>query len=119
MGDEQLDYLEHHPDLQLVAYSPVLKGLYSDVAKRGADFWAMQPYAGPDAQARLAAVDEVAAQTGATGNQVVLAWMLAQDAPRVLPLIGPRTFDQYLECIDALDVELTADQLARLDGAGA
>ncbi|GIG54191.1 aldo/keto reductase [Demequina activiva] len=119
VGDEQLDYLEHHPDLQLVAYSPVLKGAYSDRSRRGADFWAMGNYAGPDADARFAAVDEVASQTGATGNQVVLAWMLAQDSPSVLPLIGPRTYDQYRENIDALHVELTAEQVAMLDAAGA
>lgn len=118
-GDEQLDYLRAYPDLQLVAYSPVLKGLYSDQDKRGADFWAMDPYKGPDAEARLAAVDSVARATGATGNQVVLAWMMAQNSPRVLPLIGARTFDQYLECIEALDVVLTADQVATLDAAGA
>ena len=116
---EQLDYLTEYPDLQLVAYSPILKGLYSNPAKRGRDFWAIDPYYGPDADAKLAAVDRVAAASGATGNQVVLAWMLAQDAPKVLPLIGPRTFDQYLECIEALDVELTTDQLDELAGARA
>lgn len=119
VSDEQLDYLESYPDLQLVAYSPILKGLYSNPAKRGRDFWAMDPYWGPDADAKLAAVDRVAAASGATGNQVVLAWMLARDTPRVLPLIGPRTFDQYLELIEALDVELTAAQLEELDKAGA
>jgi len=49
----------------------------------------------------------------------VLAWMMAQASPRVLPLIGARTFDQYLECIEALDVTLTPGQLAELDAAGA
>ena len=117
VGDEQLDYLEQYPDLQLVAYSPILKGLFNSKDKRGADFWAMQPYLGPDADARLAAVDEVAKASGASGNQVVLAWLLASEKPRVLPLIGPRTFDQYLECIEALDVELTPAQLEQLDAA--
>jgi aryl-alcohol dehydrogenase-like predicted oxidoreductase len=119
VSEEQADYLSQYPDLQLVAYSPVLKGLYSDPAKRGRDFWAIDPYWGPDADAKLAAVDRVAAASGATGNQVVLAWMLAQDSPRVLPLIGPRTFDQYLECIEALDVELTTEQVRELNEAGA
>ena len=118
VSEEQLDYLEQYSDLQLVAYSPILKGLYSDPAKRDKDYWAIQSYYGPDADAKLAAVDRVAAASGATGNQVVLAWMLAQDAPKVIPLIGPRTWDQYLECIEALDVELTADQLNELKGAG-
>jgi aryl-alcohol dehydrogenase-like predicted oxidoreductase len=119
VDSEQLDYLRTYPDLQLVAYSPVLKGLYSDPAKRASSFWGMDPYKGPDAEARLAAVDRVAADTGATGNQVVLAWMVAQDSPSRLPLIGARTFDQYLECIEALDLELTADQLRELEEAGA
>jgi aryl-alcohol dehydrogenase-like predicted oxidoreductase len=119
VDSEQLDYLRTYPDLQLVAYSPVLKGLYSDLAKRAPSYWAMDPYEGPDATARLAAVDRVAAATGATGNQVVLAWMVAQDSPSTLPLIGARTYDQYLECIEALDVDLTADQVRELDEAGA
>ena len=79
----------------------------------------MNAYRGPDADARLAAVDRVAAATGATGNQIVLAWMMARQTPRVLPLMGPRTWDHYLENIESLDVELSADQLAELDGAGA
>ena len=79
VDSEQLDYLRVYPELQLVAYSPVLKGLSSDLAKRASSFGAMLPYNGPDADARLAAVDRVAAATGATGNQVVLAWMVAQD----------------------------------------
>lgn len=119
VGDEQVDYLETYPDLQLVAYSPILKGLFSNKKKRSADFWAMDPYWGPDAEAKLAAVDRVAEDTGATGNQVVLAWMMASESPRILPLIGPRTFDQYLECVEALDVTLTADQLELLNKAGA
>ena len=119
VDSEQLDYLRTYPDLQLVAYSPVLKGLYSDLGKRTPSFWAMDPYEGPDSDARLAAVDRVAAATGATGNQVVLAWMVAQDSPSQLPLIGARTYDQYLECVQALDLELTADQLRELDEAGA
>jgi aryl-alcohol dehydrogenase-like predicted oxidoreductase len=119
VGGEQLDYLEQYPDLQLVAYSPILKGLFNSKDKRSADFWAMEPYLGPDADARLAAVDDVAKASGASGNQVVLAWLMAQTAPRVLPLIGPRTFDQYLECVEALDVELTPAQREQLDAAGA
>ena len=119
VGDEQLDYLEQYPDLQLVAYSPILKGLYSNKDKRSAAFWAMGPYLGPDADAKLAAVDSVATASGVTGNQVVLAWMMASGSPRVLPLIGPRTYDQYLECIEALDVTLTKDQLQTLNEAGA
>ena len=118
VDDEQLDYLRSHDDLTLVAYSPILKGIYDDPAKRSGH-WAMDPYTGPDAQARLAAVAEVAAAAGATPNQVVLAWLLAAGEPAVIPLIGPRTLAQYEAAVAALDVKLTPDQLAQLDAAGA
>jgi aryl-alcohol dehydrogenase-like predicted oxidoreductase len=77
----------------------------------------MASYAGPDADARLAVLAEVAAEVGATPNQLVLAWLLHQTSPAVVPLIGPRTLEQYEAALPALDVKLTAEQLARLDCA--
>ncbi|PRX99671.1 aldo/keto reductase [Allonocardiopsis opalescens] len=118
VDDEQYDYLRHHDDLTLVAYSPILKGIYDDPAKREGH-WAMDPYQGPDADARLAAVTEIAAEAGATPNQVVLAWLMHQERPRVVPLAGPRTLEQLEAALPALDVKLTEEQLARLDAAGA
>jgi aryl-alcohol dehydrogenase-like predicted oxidoreductase len=110
---EQLDYLREHDDQTLVAYSPILKGVYDDEAKR-TGHWMMDNYAGPDADARLATVAEVAAEAGVTPNQLVLAWLLHQESPRVLPLIGPRTRQQFEDALPALDVKLSAEQLARL-----
>ena len=63
-------------------------------------------------------VDELAAELGVTGNQLVLAWLLHQRSPRVLPLIGPRTREQFEDALPALDVKLSDEQLARLDRAG-
>jgi aryl-alcohol dehydrogenase-like predicted oxidoreductase len=118
VDDEQWDYLTEHPDLTLVAYSPILKGVYDDAAKR-AGHWAMGPYEGADAEARIAVLTEVAAEVGATPNRVVLAWLLRQQSPRAIPLMGPRTWDQYRAGMGALDVVLTKDQLLRLEAAGA
>ena len=66
----------------------------------------------------LAALRQVAAETGATPNQVVLAWML-QSAPRILPLFGASTVAQLQESLGALDLTLSPEQMAALDGAGA
>ncbi|GIF20374.1 aryl-alcohol dehydrogenase-like predicted oxidoreductase [Actinoplanes tereljensis] len=118
VGAEQLDYLREHADQTLVAYSPILKGVYASAAKR-TGHWMMANYAGPDADARVAAVEEVAAEVGVTPNQLVLAWLMQQTAPRVLPLIGPRTIQQFEDAVPALDVKLTGEQLDRLDSAGA
>jgi aryl-alcohol dehydrogenase-like predicted oxidoreductase len=117
VDNEQLDYLRAHRDQTLVAYSPILKGIYDDPAKRDGH-WAMQSYAGPDAEARLAALTELAGELGVTPNQLVLAWLMHQD-PAIVALIGPRTLEQYEAALPALDSALNAEQLARLDSAGA
>ncbi|HEY8472113.1 MAG TPA: aldo/keto reductase [Natronosporangium sp.] len=118
VNDEQLDYLRTHEDLTLVAYSPILKGIYDDPAKREGH-WAMAPYAGPDADARLAVLTELAAELGVTPNQLVLGWLMHQTEPTMVPLIGPRTLEQYQAALPALEIKLSEDQLARLDSAGA
>ena len=118
MDAEQLDYLRANDDQTLVAYSPIVKGIYDSPEKR-TSHWMMDSYAGPDADARLAAVTEVAAEAGVTPNQLVLAWLLHQSSPRVLPLIGPRTPEQFENALPALDLKLTEEQLTRLDEAGA
>jgi len=117
VDDEQLDYLRAHDDLTLVAYSPILRGIYDDAAKRDGH-WMMDSYRGPDADARLAVLGEVAAEAGVTPNQLVLAWLLHQTDPPMVPLIGPRTLEQYEAALPALDIKLSDDQLARLDAAG-
>jgi len=118
VDDEQLDYLAQHPDLTLVAYSPILKGLYDDPRKRQGH-WAMQPYAGLDSEARLATVRQTASELGITPNQLVLAWLLQQRSPRVVPLVGPRTWEQYQDLLPALNVELCPEHWSRLQSAGA
>lgn len=117
VDDEQAEYLTEHPELSLVAYSPVLKGLYDLTPQQREGHWALDPYAGESADRRIAAVQQVAAELGATGTQVVLAWLLAQTAPRVIPLIGTTKVSRYLEAATALGIELSAEQLAALDAA--
>lgn len=118
VGDEMLHYLRHHDDLTLVAYSPLLKGAYDDPVKR-AEHHVMRPYHGPDTDARLATVKEIAGEVGATPGQVALAWLLHQTSPTAAALVGPRTLAQYEAAMPALQVRLTAEQLGRLDDAGA
>jgi aryl-alcohol dehydrogenase-like predicted oxidoreductase len=117
-GPELLDYLAEHDDLSLVAYSPILQGIYDDPDRR-AGHWVWPSYAGPDSAARLAAVGKVADELGATGNQVALAWLLHQQSPKVIPIAGTRTWQQFEAFLPALDIELNDEQLALLRDAGA
>ncbi len=76
---------------------------------------ALAPYAGDEARHRLAVVDAIAAEIGVQPGQIVLAWLAAQISPRRFALIGTTQVDRYRQAARALELELTPDQLARLD----
>ncbi|HPF27894.1 MAG TPA: aldo/keto reductase [Steroidobacteraceae bacterium] len=61
-------------------------------------------------------VSRVAKSSGATPGQVALAWLLQQPS-RPLPIIGARTLEQLTDNLGALQVELSAQQLAELTEA--
>ncbi|GHC77553.1 aldo/keto reductase [Streptomyces flavofungini] len=63
-------------------------------------------------------VKEVAAESGRTPAQVGLAWTLRNPGVTA-PVIGARTPAQLEDNLGALEVDLTAAQLARLDEASA
>ncbi|CAL9635262.1 aldo/keto reductase [Streptomyces sp. NPDC057838] len=109
-GPDLLGYLRAEPALTLVAYSPLLKGAYSRPERLPADF------DHPGTPARLAVLREVARETGATVNQVVLAWQIGGDLP-IVPLAGVSSLAQLEENLAAVDLELTEEQRARLDAA--
>ncbi len=112
VNDDLLDYCATR-GVALVAYSPLLGGAYtrSDRSFR-------EQYRGPDTDARLNALDSVAAELGATRNQVVLAWMRNSDPP-VIPVVAASSGEQMEENMGALEIEPSADQMSRLDQASA
>ena len=111
-NDDFLEFCAVH-DLSVVAYSPLVKGAYTRVDKE-----LPSSYSGPDNEARLAALKSVSAETGATPNQVVLAWLMQQTAPRVIPLFSASTPEQMSENLGAVDLELSADHMQQLTEAG-
>ena len=58
----------------------------------------------------------MAEETGATANQVVLAWLIGAEIPTI-PLVGASSVAQLDESLAAVDLELTAKQRTRLDTA--
>ncbi len=111
-NDDLLDFCRvRSAEITLLAYSPLLGGAYTR-----ADRPVPAEYAGPDTDARLAALRAVAAAHGATPNQVVLAWMLHSD-PVVIPVFAASTPQQMAENLGALDVALSPGDMAQLNGA--
>jgi len=106
-----LSLLRLEPGLTLVAYSPLLSGSYMRADRPlGPEF----EHAGT--APRLSALRAVAAETGATVNQVVLAWLMGGEVP-VIPLVGASSVAQLDESLAAVDLELSEAQRVRLDGA--
>jgi aryl-alcohol dehydrogenase-like predicted oxidoreductase len=113
---EHLDFVRQENaagrDTAVVAYTPLLMGAYTRADKEPA-----HAYDHPGTAARLAALDEVAAHTGATRNQVVLSWMIDHDPP-IIPLVGVTKVAQVDEAVEAADLRLTDEQRRTLDEAG-
>jgi aryl-alcohol dehydrogenase-like predicted oxidoreductase len=114
LGGDLLSYARAEPQLAMVAYSSLLRGGYVRPDKLDAAEFA--EYDHPGTPARLAALAEVAKDTGATVNQVVLAWLIGGQVP-MIPLVGASSVAQLDESLAAADLELTAEQRARLDAA--
>jgi len=112
-------------DLAVTAWSPLggglLTGRYGTDRDRPADtrIAALGDDRMSDRKLAVAdAVNAIAAERGATSAQVAIAWVRAQEERSVvLPILGARRLEQIKDNLAALDLELTADELARLDGA--
>jgi pyridoxine 4-dehydrogenase len=63
-------------------------------------------------------LEGIVERTGATARQVVLAWLLAR-SPQMLPIPGTGSLGHLDENIEAVEVELTADEVATLTDSAA
>ena len=111
--------------IAVTAYGVLSRGLISghwsrdrDVA--ATDFRARAPrFSGANLDRNLALVDalrEIAADKGVTVAQVAIAWVRARGED-IVPLIGARTRERLAEALGALDVELDAGDLERIEAA--
>jgi aryl-alcohol dehydrogenase-like predicted oxidoreductase len=109
----------------ITAYGVLSRGLLSghwspDRELAGDDFRAHSPrFADGNLQRNLELVDalgRIAADKGATTAQLAIAWVLAQGED-VVPLVGARRRERLDEALGALDLSLTADDLAAIEAA--
>ncbi|SFE66284.1 aldo/keto reductase [Blastococcus tunisiensis] len=121
-GDTVLGVAREH-GIGIVPFSPLGRGFLTGALTSPADFaegdWRRTHprFTGEAFAANLRLVDAVrdlAAEKGATPGQLALAWVLAQGQD-VVPIPGTKRRAYLEENVAALDVELTADDLARLD----
>ncbi len=97
----------------------VLTGKYRKGETGRKEGFAGRVFQPEDSATRTATVDVVLAiaqETGASADQVAIAWSMTHDT---FPIIGPRSIAQAASNLGAFGVGLTDDQIARLDAASA
>ena len=108
-----------------VPFSPLGKGFLTGTVDAATTFTekvirtTIPRFSEENRQANQALVDlvtEIATRHAATPAQVALAWLLAQQ-PWIVPIPGTRRLSRLEENIGAVDLELSADELARLGSA--
>lgn len=108
-----------------VPYSPLGRGFLTGQIKRFEDFAAddyrrhSPRFQGENFTRNLTLVkrvEEIAAEKGCAAGQLALAWVLAQGED-IVPIPGTKRRKYLEENIGAVDVELTAEDLQRIDEA--
>jgi aryl-alcohol dehydrogenase-like predicted oxidoreductase len=88
----------------------------ADKSPRGAGV--VKRYLNPKGERVLAAMDQVAQETGANLSQIAIAWLIRK--PTVVSAIASATTEsQFRDLVAAATLDLTAEQMARLDQGGA
>jgi aryl-alcohol dehydrogenase-like predicted oxidoreductase len=111
--------------IAITAYGVLSRGLISghwtpDRSTTGTDFRSRAPrFQGENLERNLALVDAlraVADGVGASVAQVAIAWVLSRGED-IVPLIGARTRERLTEALAALELDLSDDDLARIEQA--
>jgi len=109
--------------ISITAYGVLSRGLISgqyraDAEPRGGDVRGRMPrFQGENLRHNLALVEElreIADSKGVRVAQVAFAWVLSRGED-IVPLVGARRRDQLEEALGALDVQLTPDDLERIE----
>jgi aryl-alcohol dehydrogenase-like predicted oxidoreductase len=106
-----LDYANAEGDIAVWAYTPLLNGAYTR-----ADRPLPEVYEHPGTTRRLELLDVLSREHGATRNQLVLAWLMAQ-TPGISPIVGVSSLAQLDEALAAQDLALSPDDVQRLNEA--
>jgi aryl-alcohol dehydrogenase-like predicted oxidoreductase len=107
-----------HYGLGIIPWSPLQGGLLGGVIKK--ENTGVRRLEGRAAESlaehrdKIQAYEDLAEEIGAEPGTLALAWLLTRPTVAA-PIIGPRTRDQLDSALSAVELELSSDQLRRLD----
>lgn len=120
---ELQDYCVEY-NIGVLPYYGLASGFLTGKYRSAADFGKsvrggrMQAFLDGKGPAVLAAMDEIAAETGATLAQIALAW-LAEQPGVTAPIASATSVKQLEELLGAMTLTLSHEQMDELDAAGA
>ncbi len=109
----------------ITAYGVLARGLLSghwpkELSNAPGDFRTVSPrFRGANLDHNLALAESlrsIAEEKGAAASQIAIAWVLTR-GQNIVPLVGARRRERLSESLKALDLTLTADDLARIEQA--
>ncbi|MGY4101043.1 aldo/keto reductase [Nocardia sp. R16R-3T] len=109
----------------ITAYGVLSRGLLSDSVRPGAtfaptDFRAHSPrFRGENLDQNVKLVDalaKIAANKDVSVAQLAIGWVLTRGAD-IVPIIGARTRQRWSDSLAAVDIQLSADELASIEAA--
>jgi aryl-alcohol dehydrogenase-like predicted oxidoreductase len=107
-----------HYGIGILPWSPLHGGLLGGVLKKDRDGKRRLEGRAKEAldkvRDRVEAYETYCEEIGHEPGEVALAWLMHQPAVAA-PIVGPRTQEQLDSSLRAVDIELTSDQLAKLD----
>jgi aryl-alcohol dehydrogenase-like predicted oxidoreductase len=112
-------------DLTIMAYSPLAEGLLSSKYLQGIPTGSRATYSQGVKKAlsdrnldALRELSSLAAEKGASLSQLAIAWMLHKQKSlgvKIIPIVGISSREQLLENLQALEVRLSEDDMARAE----
>lgn len=103
----------------VVSYSPLAGGMLTGKYRRGEGGREVglggKVFRAENTAEKAAVVDvllDIASEQAASPDKVAIAWVASKG---VIPMVGPRTVEQFRSNLGSLDVVLTGEQIRRLD----
>lgn len=107
-NDEMLEYCAMKK-MPFLAYSPLLGGAYNRPEREFSN-----QYKSEDSAKRLEVSNQIAQETGLDKNQIVLNWMIKN---QIIPIVGTSSIEQMKGNLNASHINLSNEQLERLNNA--
>ncbi len=112
-ADQELfDYIETEKNITLIAYSPLLKGIFDEKVRENKS-WVWNSFDWEGSMSRITKVQKLAKDLNITVNQLVYSILLHENQ-NIIPLVGTSNWNQLTENIESVKIKLSPDHLKYL-----